>query len=140
MIKKAAGIIAVGMIALAGFTGYTFLAEPEAASGAIEAIPVQTQAAADASTLAPALAVYQISQSGTRASFSIEEVLRGSPKSVMGTTEQVAGEVSIDPAHPSTATVGTIQINARGISVPSVPFVASVGDQVGLTLDFAASR
>src|SRR5438874_2062441 len=116
MIKKAAGIIAVGMIALTGFTGYMFLAEPEAASGAIEAIPIQTQATVDASTPMPALAVYQITQNGTRASFSIDEVLRGSPKTVVGTTDQVAGQVSVDPAHPNTATVGTIQINARTLT------------------------
>ena len=118
MFKQLTAIIGVGVIGFFGLTAYSLFREPEAASGAIEAVPVQVQAAdgVDSSSPMPALAVYQISQSGTKASFSIDEVLRGSPKTVVGTTDQVAGQISIDPEHPSTATVGAIQINARALT------------------------
>jgi polyisoprenoid-binding protein YceI len=43
-------------------------------------------------------------------------VLRGEPKTVIGTTDQVAGEFAIDLADLSTAQVGTLLINARTLA------------------------
>jgi polyisoprenoid-binding protein YceI len=43
----------------------------------------------------------------------IDEILRGSPFTVVGKTDQVAGQISVDPDNPRSARVGTIQINAR---------------------------
>jgi polyisoprenoid-binding protein YceI len=47
------------------------------------------------------------------ASFSIFEVLRGADNTVLGTTHEVAGQVQIDPADPSSAQISEIVINAR---------------------------
>jgi polyisoprenoid-binding protein YceI len=46
----------------------------------------------------------------------IDEVLRGAPTTVVGATDQVAGQIAIDPSDPQSAQVGTIQINARTLA------------------------
>ncbi len=51
--------------------------------------------------------------------FLIDEVLNGSPKTVVGTTNQVAGEISVDPNDPSQTRVGVIQVNARTLTTDS---------------------
>lgn len=57
--------------------------------------------------------VFEIVQAESQARFLIDEVLRGAPVTVVGTTDQVAGQIAIDPANPTAAQVGTIQVNAR---------------------------
>ncbi len=47
------------------------------------------------------------------ATFHIYEELNGSPKTVIGTTTAVSGEVVIDPAHPEATVIGPLHINAR---------------------------
>jgi len=46
-------------------------------------------------------------------SFTLEEDLRGARISVVGTTNQVAGQLSVDFANPATSRVGVIRINVR---------------------------
>jgi polyisoprenoid-binding protein YceI len=58
---------------------------------------------------------YTLSE-GSQARFYINEVLFGSDKTVEGITPDVAGEIQFDMASPSTATVGTITINARTLT------------------------
>jgi polyisoprenoid-binding protein YceI len=57
--------------------------------------------------------VYQISQDASRVTFELDEDLRGERMTVVGATDQVAGELAIDLANLSTAQIGVIQINAR---------------------------
>ncbi len=81
--------------------------------------PVQTTASAGDAALpgtSAGLAVYQIDQAQSQASFTIYELLRGSPKNVVGTTSQVAGEVAVDLSDLSTAQAGEILINARTLA------------------------
>lgn len=47
------------------------------------------------------------------ASFEIDEELRGSPQTVIGTTSEVAGQVQVDVSDLSTAQFSDIVINAR---------------------------
>lgn len=49
----------------------------------------------------------------SEASFRIDEVLRGSPNTVVGTTSEVAGQIQFDPADLSTLVFSEIVINAR---------------------------
>ena len=51
--------------------------------------------------------------------FLIDEVLNGSPKTVVGTTNQVAGEIAVNPSDPTQTRVGVIQVNARTLSTDS---------------------
>jgi polyisoprenoid-binding protein YceI len=56
---------------------------------------------------------FEIVPAESQARFVIDEVLRGAPKTVVGATEQVAGQLALDPVDLSSAQVGTIQVNAR---------------------------
>jgi polyisoprenoid-binding protein YceI len=128
----------------AALMGYSFFKEPEAASGAIEAIPIAegagvqpattTAAPTAESSVKPAATersaeatpageqmeaaptIFAIVPAESQARFLIDEVLRGSPLTVVGSTDQVAGQLAVDPARLSTAQVGTIQVNARTLA------------------------
>ncbi len=63
--------------------------------------------------------VFEIVQDESEARFIIDEVLRGSPKTVVGVTNQVAGQIAVDPANPASAQVGQISINARTLATDS---------------------
>jgi polyisoprenoid-binding protein YceI len=102
------------------------LRDPEGASNPIEAIPVAVEtepaavapAATEASSetdpgTASDLTVYSISQDASQVRFELDEDLRGERKTVVGVTDQVAGEIALDMADLSTAQVGVLQINAR---------------------------
>ena len=115
MTKKMA---AVGLAALAavailfGVVAYSYLKPAAAASGPIQPVAIAPAAGASGTT-------YTIDQASSEARFVIDEVLNGSPKTVIGATHQVAGQLIVDPTAPSTARVGTIQIDARTLSTDS---------------------
>jgi polyisoprenoid-binding protein YceI len=88
----------------------------EAATTAITETPPTSTPAATATAEAEAASapvVMQIVQAESEARFIIDEVLNNAPKTVVGTTEQVAGEIAINPSDPSQSRVGVIQVNAR---------------------------
>jgi polyisoprenoid-binding protein YceI len=89
-------------------------AEAPAAESATEAPAADTPAAEAPAT--GELARFQIVQAESQASFTLDEVLNGSPKTVVGTTDQVAGEIAVSPADLSAAKIGPITINARTIA------------------------
>ena len=68
-----------------------------------------------AETAASGLTVLQIIPAESEVRFILSEVLRGQPTTVVGITDQVAGEIAVDPADLSTAQVGVIQVNARDL-------------------------
>ena len=51
----------------------------------------------------------------SEARFLIDEVLRGAPITVVGTSDQISGQLAVDPVNPSQSRVGVIQINARAL-------------------------
>ena len=138
-------VVAIAVIAVS----YAFFKPPEEASQPIQSIPLAvntptTASAASAPTTAPAVeataapaveatsapteapaggttgaTLFEIVQAESQASFTIDEVLEGAPKTVVGTTDQVAGQIAVDPANPGATQVGTIQINARTLATDS---------------------
>ena len=82
-------------------------------------------ACGDASTLAEATPlpqgmafeeasrIYELAPGLTEARFLIGEILRGEPKTVVGKTKQVSGQIALNLDDPSTAAVGPIQVDAR---------------------------
>jgi polyisoprenoid-binding protein YceI len=58
-------------------------------------------------------AVYRISVDESTVSFKITEELFGQPKEVVGTTNQVAGDILIDTSTPANSEIGVIRINVR---------------------------
>lgn len=57
--------------------------------------------------------VYRISQADSQAAYTIFEVLNGADKTVVGTTNQVAGDILLNLSDLSQAQIGEISINAR---------------------------
>lgn len=76
---------------------------------------------ASGSTSAPSLvlqpgdsrSLFEIAPGDAEARFIIDETLLGNPKTVVGATDEVAGEMLVDFNDPANSTVGTIRINVR---------------------------
>jgi len=100
------------LVLVMGLAACGTLSEPEEASAPIEAATLDTSSSTDAA----ALRTYQISSADSTVTFALDEELMGQPKTVVGTTNQVAGEIAVNLADLSTAQVGVIQINARGLT------------------------
>ena len=171
MTKWIIAIVAVIVVLAAALVAYSFLKEPEAATGPIEAIPIVAEVKEAATTgsaepvassyepahtdAAPAkdpttppetqvetapspeptqpeeataspagstqageeteggASIFEIVSAESEARFLIDEVLRGDPVTVVGSTDQVAGQIAVDPGDLSSAQAGIIQVNAR---------------------------
>ena len=100
--------------------------------------PSATQAASTQAAATPAASaqatgaatVYEIDQASSEARFVIDEVLNGADKTVVGATDQVAGQIAVDPTAPGTAQVGVIQINARTLATDSDQRDRAIQNQV----------
>jgi polyisoprenoid-binding protein YceI len=62
------------------------------------------------------LIIYQISSADSQVRFELDEDLRGNRVTVVGTTNQVAGELAVALNDLSQTQVGVIQINARTLA------------------------
>jgi len=92
--------------------------EPEA-TATIEVVATTEPESTEEIVAATEPIVFEIVQDESEARFIIDEVLRGSPKTVVGVTNQVAGQIAVDPADPGSAQVGQISINARTLATDS---------------------
>ncbi len=93
----------------------------EAGSSAAEASAeaVVEPTAAPTTEPAPASAapsLYRIIPEESQVSFTLTEDLRGQFTTVIGTTNQVAGDIQVDFATPANSRVGVIRINARTLA------------------------
>lgn len=84
-------------------------AEPMPEPAAESAYPTEQTAA----TSGEGRQIYAIDQANSEVRFTLDEDLRGVRTTVIGVTNQVAGELALDLNDLSTAQVGTILINAR---------------------------
>lgn len=90
--------------------------DPTEASAVLEVIPTETSAAPADSTsplAADGLVILGIVPDESEVRFNIYELLNGQDKTVIGKTNQVAGEVAVNPADLSQVNFGPIQVNAR---------------------------
>lgn len=134
-----AGVALIGLLAVAaiGVLGFNlFLGETQAPSAPLTSVPVianteppvqtpteaqaevpaqatEPAAATEASATSSSLVVFEIRPEQSEVSFQIYEELGGEPKTVVGTTSDVAGQVAIDLGDLSKTQVGVIQVNAR---------------------------
>ncbi len=60
--------------------------------------------------------LYRISTEESEVSFVLQEDLRGNRIDVVGTTNEVAGDIIIDTENPAASQIGTIRINARTLA------------------------
>lgn len=112
---EASGPITAIPLALVGEDTATPAAVVEVATAGAES-PVPAPETEPAST---GLTVLQISQAASEVRFVLSEELRGQPTTVVGSSNQVAGEIAVDPGDLSTAQVGIIQVNARTLATDS---------------------
>lgn len=130
MFKHGKFLIIASLFALAiGACG--LLQDPEAASGPIEVIPLDDPTEApeivetaeviiESPTDEPMteadgeeVIIGQISQEESLVRFELDEDLRGARNVVIGTTNQVSGEIAVNTTDISQSRVGVILINAR---------------------------
>jgi polyisoprenoid-binding protein YceI len=92
---------------------------------AAEATPEATaEATIEATTEAAAapesnLVVFNIDSAQSEVRFTLSEVLNGNPTTVVGSTDQVAGQIAVDFGSPSNSQVGEIVINVRTLATDS---------------------
>jgi polyisoprenoid-binding protein YceI len=116
-------IVALALVVIVGgFVAYSVLRTPEASS-AIEAIPLEVADEAtvnETATVDTAASseptIYAISADTSQVRFELDEDLRGSRITVVGTTGQIAGELAFDFDDLSQTQIGAIQINARTLA------------------------
>lgn len=81
-------------------------------------------------------ATWGIDSEQSTARFELDEDLNGSRITVVGTSDQVAGQLRFDPADLSTAQVGIIQVNARTFVTESSNRNRSIQNRILQTGDY----
>src|SRR4051812_21231853 len=79
--KMMLGAVLLAIVVVVGAIGYSLFRTPAQASAPIEAAPIAQTGASAATTET----VFDIDPSASSARFVVDEVLRGSPKTVIGT-------------------------------------------------------
>jgi polyisoprenoid-binding protein YceI len=118
-------VAAIVILAGAGAVAYAVLRTPAEAKQPISAVPLGTKSPAGSSaypagatqsvptTTAGDTLLFQIVPEKSSVRFIINEVLGGSPNTVVGETNQVAGQIEVNLTDPSASRVGVIQVDAR---------------------------
>lgn len=95
----------------------------EAATATAEPVPTTTEESseaatptAEAETASGERRIYTITPGESQVRFELDEDLRGQRTTVVGISDQVAGEIGFNAAALSDAQIGVIQINARTLS------------------------
>ncbi|HEY1013589.1 MAG TPA: YceI family protein [Herpetosiphonaceae bacterium] len=165
-VKRLLGVIGALVLVGVAVLAYSFFKPTKEASQPIEAIPLASSAPAATATVAPTAAsgaaqptaaptsapadvtqppagetagttqIVEIKQDESEARFLIDEVLEGAPKTVIGTTNQVAGQIEINAANPAATRVGTIQVNARTLTTDSEFRNRAIKNRILRTDDF----
>jgi hypothetical protein len=60
--------------------------------------------------------LYAIESSDSTTNFTVDEVLRGSPKTLVGTTDHGSGQLAFDVSDRSSAQIGIILIDTRTLA------------------------
>lgn len=72
----------------------------------------QEESAAESAEMPGTGQTFVIVPEESEARFSIDELLFGQPKTVIGTTNAITGEITVDAANPAASVIGPIQIEA----------------------------
>jgi polyisoprenoid-binding protein YceI len=117
----------VVLLGLVGAVGYSYLKPAPAPSAGIQALALDqtTPAVSDS-----AVRVYEIVPEESQARFVVDEVLQGAPKTVVGATDQVAGQIALDPSDLGSVQVGTILIDARTFATDSSQRDRAIQNQI----------
>ncbi len=103
--------------------------------------PAAEQPAAPADAQAPPAApangesLFEIDPARSEARFKINEVLNGSPKTVIGVTNQVAGQIAVDRSNYASTRLGEVRVNARTLTTDNEFRNRAVKNRILLTND-----
>jgi len=86
-------------------------------------------------TTESSVVLFEIISSESEARFIIDEVLNGTPATVVGTTDQVAGQLAVDTANVDNTQIGVIQINARTLTTDNNFRNLAIGNRILYTDD-----
>lgn len=100
-------ILMVGGALLIGVVWFVFLQPSRTPTVPLTAIPVTI--AGDSS----GYTVFEIIPAESEVTFTLNETLRGLPTIVVGSSQQIAGQIAVDFANPAASQIGPILINAR---------------------------
>ena len=87
---------------------------PTEAPKATEVKPTESAASAATGPI-----VFKIDASQSKATFTLDEKLMGNPKTVVGTSPSVNGDITVDATNPAQSKIGTIQIDASQFATDS---------------------
>lgn len=104
--------IGVAVAALAGISAFLFLSRPLSAPTEMAGGVVDTGDLNNTPQTGQGEKIFSAA-TGTNATFEIDETLNGQPKHVVGTTNNVLGQVTFNAVDPSLSKVGIFKINAR---------------------------
>lgn len=189
--KRTISMLALLTIVTLALSACGLLREPEEASGPLEAVPLvlddpagtepttdsaypaaetndtsttETETEETTAGETAQLRIFRIDQGASQVRFELDEDLRGQRLTVVGSTNQVAGELAFNLADLSTAQVGVIQVNARSLltdnnmrnraiqneildtrqyelitfaptTIEGLPASAAIGDEISFTLN-----
>ena len=80
--------------------------------------------------------LYRLDPAASEARFTLDEVLRGQPTTVVGRTADVAGEIAVNLSDLSSAEIGPLQINARTLATDSPLRNTSIASYILYTDDY----
>ncbi len=119
-------LVVAGVVGLLALAALIVVREgPEGLGGALNAFVAFIQGdqqEASGPVTAPGLEaeagarVFRIAQEESEVRFLIDEVLRGADFTVVGATDQVAGDLRVDTGDPVASEIGLIRINARTLT------------------------
>lgn len=98
-------VAVVGLLALG--TAYIWFSGGSGQPSSATAAPALTVQSGDTRTL------FHITPEESEVRFIIDEILLGNPKTVVGSTDEVAGDLLVDFENPTNSQLGTIRINVR---------------------------
>ncbi len=117
MPKRLIAIALVAIVSLGVVAGFTALRLPAAPSAPIATLSIRQPAQPEEATVhGVEVRNFQIQANRSSARFTIDEILAGSLNTVVGTTNQVSGQIAVDSMGPSNAQIGTVLINARTLT------------------------
>lgn len=107
--KILTGLLLIGVI---GFGVFSYLSRP------LPEASVVTESTTDQTDSKPGEIIF-VASSGSSATYEIDETLNGKPKHVVGTTNDVHGQVFFNTQDPKMSRVDTFKINARTLKTDS---------------------
>ncbi|MEM7110937.1 MAG: YceI family protein [Chloroflexota bacterium] len=128
------GIGLLGIIVVGALYWYLFGSTTEEVSSEISEAVVAVEPPVGSGTL------FAIDAAQSTASFTIAEVLRGDDFTVVGTTDQVGGQVIFDPANLAAAQIGEIVVNARTFVTDSDRRNQAIRNRILFTDDYEFVR